>query len=85
MSYILPAGFCLDEFVNVLDYWKSSYTQGLPKLKKVALAVLAIPASQTTDERVFSSTGATLSPRRTELKGSTLSNLTFLHKNCDFK
>ncbi|OXA36831.1 Zinc finger BED domain-containing protein 1 [Folsomia candida] len=70
-----------DEGPDVLEFWCGA-TQ-FPLLRKVAQRILSIPASQASDERVFSSTGLTLTARRTELSGSTLSNLTFVHKNYD--
>lgn len=69
-----------DGTFDILQFWRE--TTEFPMLRKVAKWLLAIPASQASDERVFSSTGSTLSVRRTELSGTTLSQLTFIHKNC---
>ncbi|XP_021960628.2 uncharacterized protein LOC110856457 [Folsomia candida] len=70
-----------DEGQHILKFWCGA-TQ-FPLMQKIAQRILSIPASQASDERVFSSTGLTLTARRTELSGSTLSNLTFVHKNYD--
>jgi len=64
---------------DVLEFWKN--LTGFPILKNIAMRVLAIPASQATDERMFSSAGVTLSSQRTELSGNSLSLLTFVHRN----
>ena len=50
-----------------------------PKLASVARAVLAIPATETSSERVFSTAGRILEERRTQLKVDTVDNLMFLH------
>lgn len=68
-----------DEKFDILEFWRGM--KSLPRLQKVARWVLGIPASEASDERVFSATGQTIGPRRTELAGSTLSHLTFIHKN----
>ncbi|CAG7784981.1 unnamed protein product [Allacma fusca] len=68
-----------DDNFNILEYWKNNTM--FPKLRRIALWLLAIPASSTPSERTFSTTGYTLNARRTELSGGTLSMLTYLHKN----
>lgn len=64
---------------DILCFWKDA-TQ-FPKLQAVARWLLAIPASQASDERIFSTTGDIITPRRTQLNGTTLSMLTFISKN----
>ena len=64
---------------DVLKFWKN--LTGFRILKNIAMRVLAILASQATDERMFSSAGVTLSSQRTELSGNSLSLLTFVHRN----
>jgi hypothetical protein len=68
--------------LDILLFW--SGTTKFKVLKNVASWVLAIPASSASDERVFSTTGGTLSPRRTELGGSTIADLTYINKNNEF-
>ncbi|XP_035712280.1 uncharacterized protein LOC110855781 [Folsomia candida] len=64
---------------DILGFWCGATK--FPHLQKIAQRLLAIPASQSTDERVFPSTWATSTPRRTLLSAGTLSELTFIHKN----
>jgi hypothetical protein len=68
-----------DENFCPLDFWQKC--KFYPKLRTVALCVLAIPASQASDERTFSITGQTLNDRRSGLHGKAVSGLTFIHKN----
>ena len=65
--------------LDVLQFWKN--LTGFTILKNMAMRVLAIAASQATDERVFSSAGVTLSSGRPELSKNSLSLLTFVHRN----
>lgn len=67
-----------DKF-DIVRFWFEN--KEFPNIRKVAMWMLSIPASQTTDERVFSATGFTLNSRRTNLGSSTLSDLTFISKN----
>ena len=67
------------EDIDILKFWCGAAQ--FPHLQNVAQRLLGIPASQSTDERVFSSTGSTTTAKRTTLSGGTLSQLTFLHKN----
>jgi len=71
-------GFYVSDF-DLLAFW-NSFTH-LPVLRQVAVRILAIPASQTSDERTFSITGLTLSTRRAALSGSTVSDLTYIKYN----
>jgi hypothetical protein len=48
---------------DVLAWWKKHSTI-FPQLAHLALALLSIPASSTTSERVFSQTGRILEARR---------------------
>jgi len=69
---------CPDVSENVLHFW-SSRSHMWPKLASVARVILAIPATETSSERVFSTAGRILEERRTQLKGDSVDNLMFLH------
>ena len=80
VAYFLIARFLnFSENFDILHFWKD--TTVFPKLKEVARYILAIPAADTTDERIFSSAGLTLTPSRTLLSSESLSELLFIHKN----
>ena len=51
---------------DILKWWKF-YSEGLPILSSVARAILAIPASSAKSERVFSTSGNTVTTKRTNL------------------
>jgi len=63
---------------NVLDFWRLKATQW-PHLAKVAQMILAIPATETSLERVFSLAGRTLEDRRSRLNAETVDDLIFVH------
>ncbi|CAF3517065.1 unnamed protein product [Rotaria sp. Silwood1] len=66
--------------MNLLQYWdanKSIY----PNLARVAKKILAIPASNTSVERLFSDTGNTITDRRTRLDVDKINNLLFIKRN----
>ena len=69
---------CPDVSENVLHFW-SSIGHMWPKLASVVRVILAIPATETSSERVFSTAGRILEERRTQLKGDSVDNLMFLH------
>jgi hypothetical protein len=48
----------IDDNFKILEYWSTATS--FQHLQVIAQRILAIPASQATDERVFSSTGHTL-------------------------
>ena len=66
--------------MNPLSYWnanKSSY----PSLARIAKRILAIPATNTTVERLFSHSGNTITNRRTRLNADKVNNLLFIKQN----
>ncbi|CAF2440996.1 unnamed protein product [Rotaria sp. Silwood2] len=66
--------------MNLLQYWdanKSIY----PNLARVAKKILAIPASNTSVERLFSDSGNTITDRRTRLDVDKINNLLFIKRN----
>ncbi|CAF1554034.1 unnamed protein product [Rotaria sp. Silwood1] len=70
----------IDNKMNILTYWdlnKSLY----PNLARVAKRILAIPATNTTIERLFSDSGNTVTDRRTRLDSDNINYLLFVMHN----
>ncbi len=67
-------------FFSVLRYWKKHQNR-FPNIHAVARKVLAIPASNTEVERLFSSSKLTMTDQRTRLDPDRLNKLIFLRKN----
>jgi len=63
---------------NILEFWKEKEEQW-PRLAVVAKRILAIPATETSSERVFSIAGRILEDRRTRLNVATVDDLMFVH------
>ena len=61
-----------------LQWWKVNQHR-YPNLKVLAQRFLAIPATSTPSERVFSSAGNTVVPNRASLDSGTVDELVFLH------
>lgn len=61
---------------NILDWWKAR-NNILPTMAKLAIRILAIPATSATSERVFSATGRVIEERRFCLKSETIDALLF--------
>ena len=73
-SYMISA----DTSDDVLAYWKVK-ASSWPRLAAVARVILAIPATETSSERVFSLAGRTIEDRRTQPNVDTVDDLLFLH------
>lgn len=67
---------------TVLNWWKRNSFL-FPNLAKVARVYLAIPASNTTSERVFSMAGHIIQKRRTNLSPQNVDKILFVHFNLD--
>lgn len=65
---------------SCLQFWAMN-RQTLPSLFKVAVRVLAVPASSAPVERVFSHGGVIMRPHRSQLSDKVLSNLIFCKCN----
>lgn len=63
---------------DLLGWWRIN-SSIYPKLAKLARSVLCIPASSSSNERVFSAAGRTIDQRRTSLKPGTVDAILFLH------
>jgi hypothetical protein len=71
--------------VDALSFWKQTEAfrrdLRLPVMSFIAKQLLAIPATSTPSERVFSACGATLNERRARMNTETLEKLMFLKYN----
>jgi hypothetical protein len=65
---------------SVLDYW-AKHQHRFPNIHSLARKVLAIPASNTEVERLFSCSKMTVTDYRTRLGAEKINKLTFLRKN----
>ena len=69
-----------DRDSNILDFWKS-HQVALPLLAKAARTILAIPASSSKSERVFSTGTRTVSNSRSSLAPSKTEDLIVIKEN----
>ncbi|KAE8741983.1 hypothetical protein FOCC_FOCC012462 [Frankliniella occidentalis] len=67
---------------NIHKFWEEK-TLIWPELYEVAMIVLAIPATQVSVERLFSSLRFILRPQRFKMAGKRLDDIVFLHANPD--
>jgi zinc finger BED domain-containing protein 1 (E3 SUMO-protein ligase ZBED1) len=65
-----------------LLWWKANSTS-FPILSKIAKKYLAVPASQCTSERTFSTSGKVITPTRNRLKPAMVEKLVIWQKNID--
>lgn len=63
-----------------LMWWKTNKTR-FPVLSKLAKKYLAVPATSTPSERLFSEAGNVMTIKRTQLAPNMLENLVFCKKN----
>ena len=66
-----------------LDWWKDN-AHRYPRLASVAQGVLAIPATSTPSERIFSTAGLTVTKLRSCIKPENVDSLIFLNHNLKF-
>lgn len=66
--------------LKILDFWEA-HEHEWPELYKLASVVFAIPPTQTTVERAFSSLALILTSHRTRLNDSTLQNILLVRLN----
>ncbi len=69
-----------DENDDILSFWRQ-HKQTFPLIASIARDILAIPASNTSVERQFSSCKNTVTDKRTKLGSEKLNKLIFLKKN----
>ncbi|CAF0905031.1 unnamed protein product [Didymodactylos carnosus] len=65
---------------DLLNFW-AKQRQNYPILSAIACDLLIIPATNTTMERLFSTSGTAVTPKRTRLNTSKVDKLMFLKKN----
>jgi hypothetical protein len=68
---------------NPLHWWKQNEST-FPTLAEVAKKFLAIPASQASTERAFSTSGNIITKKRTRMSSEILEMLVLFHKNQSF-
>ncbi|XP_076298600.1 E3 SUMO-protein ligase ZBED1-like [Lasioglossum baleicum] len=66
--------------INIMHWWKSNRSR-FPLLSTVARRFLAIPATQVTSERLFSTSGNIVTNTRARLCPDNVEQLCFLHNN----
>ncbi|XP_065314825.1 zinc finger BED domain-containing protein 4-like [Gordionus sp. m RMFG-2023] len=74
----------LEKDANLLNYW-GNVKNSMPELYKLAMVVLAVPATQVSVERAFSSLKFILSAQRTKLNPEILENILVIRSNSLFK
>lgn len=67
-----------DKNEDVLNWWKTNGAR-FPLMAQLARKCFSIPASSASSERSFSTAGRIIEKRRTNLKGSSVDSLMFLH------
>lgn len=65
---------------DILLWWKNA-KNSYPHLAQLARIVLAVPATSTPSEEVFSTAGLILSAKRTQLAPETVGKIQFIHDN----
>ena len=65
---------------DLLEWWKQQ-SGTFPRLSRLARSILAVPATSTPSERVFSIAGLTLLAKRSSLAPHTVSKIIFVHDN----
>ena len=65
---------------DVLEFWRSS-TDTFPRLASLARVVLAVPATSTPSEQVFSTTGLIVNAKRTTLAPESIGKIQMIHDN----
>jgi len=75
-SYMATASS--DTSDDILAFWRDKLAVW-PKLSAVVRCILAIPATDTSSERVFSLAGGTVEERRTQLSADAVDDLLFVH------
>ena len=65
---------------DITKFWLDPSIQTLlPRLSRVAIGVLSVPASGASSERVFSTAGSVLEKRRCQLSSTSVDALVFMH------
>ena len=72
------------EIADTLERW-NAHKNSYPELTLLARIYLAIPASEVKSERLFSTAGNTITPKRSTLEPDFAERLLFMHQNVDRK
>ncbi len=80
LSYNYKGNYYEDRDIDILLYWKEKQHQ-FPILSNIAKQVCAIPASNTSIERLFSAAKNTVNENRTNLGSERINQLLFLQNN----
>lgn len=64
---------------KILDFWQQKAAKW-PRLSSAACTILAIPATKTSSERVFSLAGHIVEDRHTQLSADAVNNRLFVHE-----
>ncbi|CAG5053935.1 unnamed protein product [Parnassius apollo] len=67
---------------DILQYWRGN-KEAFPLLTGLVRAILAIPATSTPSERVFSIAGLTVTAKRSRLSPGRVNKIIFIHNNYD--
>ena len=68
----------IDEYFDVVQWWKDNSVK-YPRLSKLAMRILSIPASSAASERVFSLAGNIITEKCNRLTNKTVDNIVFLN------
>ena len=80
-KYLISTSIILDEGADgILDCWRE-YQKLFSLISSIASVILAIPASNTLVERLFSSCKSTIIDKRTRVGSEKLNNMMFLQKS----
>lgn len=72
--------FCCDSGFDILKFWLSAdMKHRFPRLSRLALGILSVPASSASSERAFSAAGNTVTKKRTQLASSSVNALLVVH------
>jgi hypothetical protein len=68
---------------DLLQWWKQQ-AETFPKLSLLAQGILAVPATSSPSERVFSTAGLVLQAKRSSLAPENVNKIIFVHDNAHY-
>ena len=78
---VMEDGKVTERKLTIKEFW-DQHGASYPRLQKVAMAILCIPASSASSERVFSNAGFVVNDKRTRLDPSTVNALQRISAAC---